>query len=150
MKLTNLQLKIHVDDYKMRIYKSLISATKSTDTRFPILTPLAKEAPYLVGFSRGNSYQGGCLTHDEDARIHSCEKGTGCSVMEKIEHKPVVWIRPIVAHLQDGQYVAEVGIGGGGDDLIEKPPLQDITVGDIENLVKMWVCASVMEFTYQW
>ncbi|RYP76533.1 hypothetical protein DL771_001767 [Monosporascus sp. 5C6A] len=131
-----LRSRIHVDDYKLRIYKSLISATKSSDDRFPVLTHLAKEAPYLVGLTRGNSQQEGCLTRDEDARIHSCEKGTGCSVMTNIHNKPVVWIKPIVAHLKDGQDVVEVGIGGGGDDLVEKPNQQDLTPGEIKQLIK--------------
>ncbi|RYP37893.1 hypothetical protein DL767_002765 [Monosporascus sp. MG133] len=131
-----LKSKIHVDDYKLRIYKSLISATKSTNDRFPVHTHLAKEAPYLVGFTRGNSQQEGCLTRNEDARIHSCEKGTGCSVMANIHNKPVVWIKPIVAHLKDGQDVVEVGIGGGGDDLVEKSDQQDLTSGEIKQLIK--------------
>ncbi|RYP93099.1 hypothetical protein DL770_000756 [Monosporascus sp. CRB-9-2] len=131
-----LRSKIHVDDYKLRIYKSLISATKSTDDRFPVHTHLAKEAPYLVGFTRGNSHQEGCLTRNEDARIHSCEKGTGCSVMANIRNKPVVWIKPIVAHLKDGQDMVEVGIGGGGDDLVEKSDQQDLTPGEIKRLIK--------------
>ncbi|RYP06497.1 hypothetical protein DL765_009464 [Monosporascus sp. GIB2] len=120
----------------LRIYRSLIPATKSTDDRFPVLTHLAKEAPYLVGFTRGNSQQEGCLTSNEDARIHSCEKGTGCSVMANIHNKPVVWIKPIVAHLKDGQDVVEVGIGGGGDDLVEKSDQQDLTPGEIKQLIK--------------
>ncbi|RYP11225.1 hypothetical protein DL764_000181 [Monosporascus ibericus] len=128
--------KIHVDDYKLRIYKSLISGTKSTDDRFPVHMHLAKEAPYLVGFTRGNSQQEGCLTRNEGVRIHSCEKGTGCSVMANIRNKPVVWIKPIVAHLKDGQDVVEVGIGGGGDDLVEKSDQQDLTPGEIKQLIK--------------
>ncbi|RYO92940.1 hypothetical protein DL763_004524 [Monosporascus cannonballus] len=134
-----LMSKVHVDDYKLRIYKSLIPATKSTDDRFPVLTHLAKEAPYLVGFTRGNNQQEGCLTRNEDARIHSCEKGTACSVMANIHNKPVVWIKPIVAHLKDGRDVVEVGIGGGGDDLVEKSDQQDLTPGEIKQLVKTYL-----------
>ncbi|KAI1387852.1 Metallo-hydrolase/oxidoreductase [Hypoxylon trugodes] len=110
-----LNSKIHVDKYKMGVYKSL--ATKSTDNRFAAQTHLAKEAPYLAGFTCGNNQHEGCLTLDENVRIHSCEKGTGCAV---IKNKPVVWIKPIVAHLRDGQDVDEVGIGGGGEDLIQR------------------------------
>lgn len=119
----------------MRIYKSLVSSTKSKDGTSSLRMPLSKEAPYLVGFTRGNGHQEGCFTTNDEVRLHSCEKGTRCSVMENIQNKPIVWIRPIVAHLQDGQYMAEVGIGGGGDDLIEKPNLRDLTVEDIEYLV---------------
>ncbi|KAI0836416.1 hypothetical protein F5Y06DRAFT_288613 [Hypoxylon sp. FL0890] len=114
-----LNSKIHVDKYKMGVYKSL--ATKSTDKRFAAQTHLTKEAPYLVGFTCGNNQREGCLTLDENVRIHSCEKGMGCTVTET---KPIVWIQPIVAHLRDGRDMVEVGIGGGGDDLAQKPSLE--------------------------
>ncbi|KAI1099440.1 Metallo-hydrolase/oxidoreductase [Jackrogersella minutella] len=124
-----LNSKIHVDKYKMRVYKSL--ATKSSDDRFAAQTHLTKEAPYLVGFTCGNSQREGCLTLDENVRIHSCEKGMGCSVMKT---KPIVWIKPIVAHLKDGRDMIEVGIGGGGDDLTQKPSLG---ADDILALIKI-------------
>ncbi|KAI1798803.1 Metallo-hydrolase/oxidoreductase [Daldinia bambusicola] len=111
--------KIHVDKYKMGIYKSL--AIKPSDNRFAAQTHLSTEAPYLVGFTCGNNQREGCLTLDEDARIHSCEKGISCKAMET---KPIVWIQPIVAHLTDGRDMIEVGIGGGGDDLTPKPTLE--------------------------
>lgn len=120
----------------MRIYKSLVSVNKLPDGRFSTLIPLTKEAPYLVGFNRGNSNQEGCLTLNENVRIHSCEKGTSCSVMENIQNKPVVWIRPIAAHLKSGQDVVEVGIGGGGGDLVENPSLRALSTEHIEHLVK--------------
>ncbi|OTA95572.1 hypothetical protein M434DRAFT_393633 [Hypoxylon sp. CO27-5] len=113
-----LNSKIHVDKYKMGVYKSLV--TKSTDKRFATQTHLTKEAPYLVGFTCGNNQREGCLTLDENVRIHSCEKGMGCTITET---KPIVWIQPIVAHLEDGRDMVEVGIGGGGDDLAQKPSL---------------------------
>ncbi|KAI1410417.1 Metallo-hydrolase/oxidoreductase [Hypoxylon sp. FL1857] len=114
-----LKSKIHVDKYKMGVYKSL--ATKSTDKRFAAQTHLTKEAPYLAGFTCGNNQHEGCLTLDENVRIHSCEKGMGCTVTET---KPIVWIQPIVAHLKDGRDMVEVGIGGGGDDLAQKTSLE--------------------------
>ncbi|KAI0138993.1 beta-lactamase-like protein [Hypoxylon sp. NC0597] len=114
-----LNSKIHVDKYKMGVYKSL--ATKSTDNRFAAQTHLTKETPYLVGFTCGNNQREGCLTLDENVRIHSCEKGMGCAVMET---RPIVWLQPIVAHLEDGRDMVEVGIGGGGDDLAQKPSLE--------------------------
>ncbi|KAI0544982.1 artemis protein [Xylaria curta] len=107
-----LNSKVHVDKYKMRVFESL--ATKSEDNRWATQTHLAKEAPALVGFTCANSQRDGCLTSDENVRIHSCEKGMGCSV---IKSKPVVWIRPIVRHLENGRDMMEVGIGGGGEDL---------------------------------
>ncbi|KAI1087137.1 Metallo-hydrolase/oxidoreductase [Rostrohypoxylon terebratum] len=113
-----LNSKIHVDKYKMGVYKSLV--TRSKDNRFAAQTHLIKEAPYLVGFTCGNNQREGCLTLDENVWIHSCEKGTACAVVEK---KPI-WIKPIVAHLNNGRDMIEVGIGGGGDDLAQNPSLE--------------------------
>ncbi|KAI2628507.1 Metallo-hydrolase/oxidoreductase [Hypoxylon sp. NC1633] len=124
-----LDSKIHVDRYKMGVYKSL--ATKSSDNRFAAQTHLTKDAPYLVGFTCGNNHRAGCLTLDENVRIHSCEKGMGCAVLET---KPVVSIQPIVAHLRNGRDMVEVGIGGGGDDLAQKPNLE---AGDIRALLEI-------------
>jgi len=121
--------KIHVDDYKMRVFESLV--TKSKDNRWAARTHLAKEAPALVGFTCGNNHHEGCLTRDENVRIHSCEKGMGCSVMET---KPIVWIRPIVAHLKNGQDVMEVGIGGGGEDLTQTTTLTSEDILEILQL----------------
>ncbi|KAI0185585.1 beta-lactamase-like protein [Xylaria flabelliformis] len=121
-----LNSKVHVDKYKMRVFESL--ATKSKDNRWAAQTHLAKEAPALVGFTCGNSQRDGCLTCDENVRIHSCEKGMGCSV---IENKPVVWIRPIVTHLKNGRDMMEVGIGGGGEDLAQPTTLTHEDISDI-------------------
>ncbi|KAI1769289.1 Metallo-hydrolase/oxidoreductase [Hypoxylon sp. FL1150] len=124
-----LNSKVHVDKYKMGIYKSLV--TKSTDERFAAQTHLTKEAPYLVGFTCGNNQCDGCLTLDENVRIHSCEKGTKCSIME---NKLIVFIQPVVAHLENGRDMTEVGIGGGADDLAQN---QDLELDDIEALIEM-------------
>lgn len=110
-----LNSKIHVDEYKMNVYQSL--ATKSSD-RFAIQTHLTKEAPFLAGFTCGNNQREGCLTLDENVRIHSCEKEMACSIMKT---KPVVFIQPIVAHLRHGREMKEVGIGGGAGDLLQRP-----------------------------
>ncbi|KAI0844627.1 Metallo-hydrolase/oxidoreductase [Daldinia vernicosa] len=126
-----LDSKIHVDKYKMGVYKSL--AIKSSDYRYAAQTHLTKEAPYLVGFTCGNNQREGCLTLDENVRIHSCEKGMGCKV---IETKPIVWIQPIVAHLKNGRDMAEVGIGGGGDDLAQKPTLETEGIRALLELIK--------------
>ncbi|KAI1324709.1 hypothetical protein F5Y16DRAFT_289745 [Xylariaceae sp. FL0255] len=109
-----LNSKIHVDSYKMGIFSSLV--TKPKDNRWAAQTHLAKEAPALAGFTCGNNLHEGCLTRDENVRIHSCEKGMGCSV---IDNKPFVQILPIVAHLKNGEDMMEVGIGGGGEDLAQ-------------------------------
>ncbi|KAI5866068.1 Metallo-hydrolase/oxidoreductase [Durotheca rogersii] len=123
--------KIHVDKYKMGIYKSLV--TKSTDNRFAAQTHLTKDAPYLVGFTCGNIQREGCLTLDEDVRIHSCEKGMGCHVTEV---KPIVWIQPIVAHLENARDMVEVGIGGGGDDLAQKLTLDPEDISKLIDIVR--------------
>ena len=106
-----LDSKIHVEKYKMRVYKSLVA--KSADPFAPQFHHTT-EAPYLVGFNCGNAQHEGCLTLDEDVRIHSCEKGTACAVMQ---NKPIVWIKPVVAHLPSGVDMVEIGLGGGGSDL---------------------------------
>ncbi|KAI5923516.1 beta-lactamase-like protein [Camillea tinctor] len=124
-----LNSKIHVDKYKLDLYKSLV--TKPSDQRFASQIYLTKEAPYLAGFTCGNTQYNGCLTLDENVRLHSCEKGMGCSVTP---NKPIVWIRPIVAHLKNGQDVVEVGIGGGGGDLTGQTNLM---VEDIMDLLKL-------------
>ncbi|KAI0888119.1 Metallo-hydrolase/oxidoreductase [Annulohypoxylon maeteangense] len=125
-----LNSKIHVDKYKMGVYKSL--ATKPKDSRFAAQTHLIKEAPYLVGFTCGNNQREGCLTLYENVRIHSCEKGTSCAVGTK----PIVWIKPIVAHLKDGRDMVEVGIGGGGDDLAQKPSLEAEDIVSLIDLIE--------------
>ncbi|XXG95782.1 hypothetical protein Hte_002053 [Hypoxylon texense] len=124
-----LNSKVHVDKYKMGVYKSLV--TRSSDQRFAAQTHLTKDAPYLVGFTCGNNQYDGCLTLDEDVRIHSCEKGTSCSIMES---KPIVFIQPIVAHLENGHDMVEVGIGGGADDLTQK---LSIELDDILALIQI-------------
>ncbi|KAI1814257.1 hypothetical protein GGS20DRAFT_549191 [Poronia punctata] len=125
-----LNSKIHVDDYKMRVFESLV--TKPKDNRWAARTHLAKEAPALIGFTCGNNHHEGCLTRNENVRIHSCEKGMGCSVME---NKPVVWIRPIVTHLKNGQDVTEVGVGGGGEDLTQTTTLTFRDILEIFQLI---------------
>ncbi|KAK8018994.1 Artemis protein, partial [Apiospora marii] len=127
-----LDSKIHVDAYKMGIYKSLVERT--SEDLFARQVHLAKEAPYLVGFSCANNQHDGCLTLDENARIHSCEKGTACSV---VQNQPVVWIKPIVSRLPDGQEIAEVGIGGGGGDLEREAELQYITADNVDAVISM-------------
>lgn len=106
-------MQIHVDDYKMKVYESL--RVKLEDNYLH----LSPEAPALVGFPCGNRFHPGCLTRNPDVRIHSCEKGSGCPVMQKMATGNVVWITPIVAHLRNEDDMVEVGIGGGAGDLEE-------------------------------
>lgn len=81
---------------------------------------MSPEAPALTGFTCGNRFQPGLLTKDESVRLHSCEKGTKCSTMAKGD---VVFITPIVTHLSSTSDMAEVGIGGGADDLEQNDEL---------------------------
>jgi DNA cross-link repair 1C protein len=97
----------------MRMYRSLL-AQGSTEKHGTLQLHHSPEAPALSGFMCGNSPHPGCLTLDDSVRLHSCEKGTYCSV---VNNAPVVWIQPIVAHLPDGRDMVELGIGGGADDL---------------------------------
>ncbi|KAJ4423193.1 hypothetical protein N0V82_002187 [Gnomoniopsis sp. IMI 355080] len=107
--------RIHVDDYKLNVYKAL--QIKLDEDHYVHLSP---EAPTLTGYTCGNRFQPGILTRDESARLHSCEKGTHCATMAKGD---VVWITPIVAHLSSTSDMAEIGIGGGIDDLENKDEL---------------------------
>ncbi|KAH7028158.1 uncharacterized protein B0I36DRAFT_147475 [Microdochium trichocladiopsis] len=127
-----LKSKVHVDKYKMRIYKSLVS--KLDTDKYVTRTYLSKEAPALVGFTCGNHQLEGCLTLDEHVRIHSCEKGTHCDVMQ---NQPVVWIKPIVAHLKGGRDLVEIGVGGGGGDLNKEAELPTLTTDDMAYFIEL-------------
>jgi DNA cross-link repair 1C protein len=109
----NLLLQIHVDDYKRRLYSSLV--VKDPVNQFSTQYHMAPEAPGLSGFQCANSRHPGCLTANENVRLHSCEKGSYCQTVK--DSSKVVWIHPIICRRRDGQDVTEVGIGGGGDDL---------------------------------
>ncbi|KAK3401585.1 hypothetical protein B0T20DRAFT_118021 [Sordaria brevicollis] len=106
--------KVHVDEYKMGIYQSLLAKDPGNKRGFGVLHSLSPEAPALVGFMRGNSYHPGCLTLDENVRLHSCEKGNYCKT---VRENPIVQIHPVLTHLNNGEDLPELGIGGGGDDL---------------------------------
>ena len=93
----------------------------------------APEAPALVGFMCGNTYHAGCLTLDETVRLHSCEKGNYC---QRVQRSPVVWIQPIITRLPGGQDVAEVGVGGGGEDLEREAELDYLSPLDIEAVLE--------------
>lgn len=97
------------------MYKAL--QVKLDEDQYVHLSP---EAPALTGYACGNQFRPGILTRDETARIHSCEKGTRCVTMARGN---VVWITPIVTHLSSTSDMAEIGIGGGLDDLENKDEL---------------------------
>ena len=74
---TYLDSTIHVDDYRYSLYAALVNSTESR----------ASEAAKLIGSRCGNHYQEGCLT-TKSSRIHSCERGTNCSIWDQRELPP--------------------------------------------------------------
>ncbi|KAK3316218.1 beta-lactamase-like protein [Apodospora peruviana] len=127
-----LDTKIHVDQYKMLIYDSLVA--KDPGNKFGARFHLSPEAAGLMGFMCGNTYHSGCLTLDESVRLHSCEKGNYCQTVQK---SPVVWIQPVITRLPDGQSIAELGVGGGGDDLEGDAELYYLLPTEIDSLLEI-------------
>jgi hypothetical protein len=115
-------LKIHVDKYKLRLYESLRGKRSKDDNLLPSGPFLAHEGPVLTGYTCGNTPQDGCLTSDPTVRLHSCAKGVPCSTIN--DNDNVVWIRPIVTRRKNGDEIPEVGVGGGGEDLLQRPQLE--------------------------
>ncbi|KAH7129977.1 artemis protein [Dactylonectria estremocensis] len=125
---------IHVDDYKLRIYGSL--KAHPSEARFSRDYHLTPESPALVGYMCGNAPHPGCLTSDETVRLHSCEKGNMC----KVARDPsTVMIQPIIAHLANGDDLAEAGVGGGGDDLQREAELDFLDQLDLSALLDLLV-----------
>lgn len=116
----------------MQVYRSLV--TKDVRNKYGAELHMASEAPGLVGFMCGNTQHEGCLTMDDSVRIHSCEKGNYCP---NVQNSPVVWIQPIVAHLPNGQDITEMGVGGGGDDLVREAELDSMSPEEIQHLLQM-------------
>ncbi|KAK0617304.1 beta-lactamase-like protein [Immersiella caudata] len=127
-----LDTKIHVDEYKMLIYGSLLA--KDTASKFGAQFHLSPEAAGLMGFMCGNTFHPGCLTLDDEARLHSCEKGNYC---QTVLNSPVVRIQPVITRLPAGQELAEVGVGGGGDDLNRDAELDYLAPDEIESLFEL-------------
>ena len=92
-----------------------------------------KEAQALCGFDLGNKFIPGCLSQDEDCRIHSCEPGEPCSRFKENSGK-MVWIIPIVTRTDDGSEVFDVGAGGGMGDLYQAPELEVPDKSTVEEL----------------
>ncbi|CVK93405.1 uncharacterized protein FMAN_02813 [Fusarium mangiferae] len=133
-----LKSKIHVDDYKLRIYGSLKS--KTPDSRFDTDIHLTPESPALTGHMCGNTPQPGCLTSDTDVRLHSCEKGNLCEVAQRPN---TISIQPIVAHLPTGEDLAEVGVGGGGVDLQREAELEFLDQASLATLFNTFLSSSI-------
>jgi hypothetical protein len=148
-----LRSRIHLDDYRARIYGSLSSLDKKqlrevglnvqTDNKFLRESGLGvREAPALCGFRNGNHIQPGCLTSRESVRIHSCERGMGCRVMDHDTNAKIVHIIPIITR-SNGTEIAELGAGGGKGDLDQK---EELETGDPAELGKiMELCAKTIK-----
>ncbi|KAK1149554.1 hypothetical protein N8T08_005103 [Aspergillus melleus] len=118
-----LNSKVHLDRYQLGLYKSLVS--QGTD---------ANEAPALCGYELGNRFVSGCLSENENTRIHSCEPGVQCSAIPSAK---TVYLVPIVHRAKDGSKVPEIGIGGGAGDLYQ---IHDLELPDelaLEQLDKL-------------
>ncbi|KAL7805300.1 beta-lactamase-like protein [Trichoderma aethiopicum] len=122
---------IHVDDYKLRIYNSLNTRAEPRPNSGAHLTPTAAA---LTGFMCGNTPQPGCLTSDQNVRLHSCESGNICAIAK---HPSVVRIQPVIASLPDGGVMQEVGIGGGGEDLEREMELGIPSWSDLQSLLEI-------------
>jgi hypothetical protein len=145
--------RIHLDDYRARIYGSLSTLDKrqlkeiglnvQSDNKFIREAGLEiHEAPVLCGFRNGNHVQPGCLTSRESVRIHSCERGTGCRVMNNDKNSMIVHIIPIVTRT-NGVELGELGAGGGKGDMDRK---EEIETGDATAIGKlMEMCAKTIE-----
>ncbi|KAL5872409.1 hypothetical protein ACKVWC_008041 [Pyricularia oryzae] len=128
---------IHVDDYKMQLYRSLVTKGNPKD---PYATQfhMGPEVAALVGFMCGNTAHPGCLTGDVNVRLHSCEKGNYCKTVRDAEAAgTIVHIEPIITRLAGGEEVAEMGIGGGGDDLEREAELDSFALQDIGGLLQI-------------
>lgn len=50
-----------------------------------------------------------------------------------------VRIQPVIAHLPGGEDLAEVGVGGGGDDLEREAELEHLDQASLESLLDLFV-----------
>lgn len=144
-----LDSRIHLDDYRTRIYGSLSSLDKrslreagldvQSENKFLKENGIEiREAAALCGFRNGNHMQSGCLTSSENVRIHSCERGMGCSVLDKDTDAKIVHIIPIISR-SNGIEIAELGAGGGKGDLDQK---EELETGDVAAMGRlMELCA---------
>jgi len=120
---------IHVDRYQIQLFRGVAEDGINADL-----------AIALVGFALGHDHRNGCLTEDQNARIHSCEPGMPCHrTLSKC--KNVVWITPIISRLNDGTEVAEIGAGGGIGDLYQK---QEVDFGNQSVLEGLRLLCSTM------
>ncbi|KAF1914118.1 beta-lactamase-like protein [Ampelomyces quisqualis] len=148
-----LKCQIHLDDYRARIYGSLSTLDKKqlreiglrvqSDNKSLRESGLeVREAPALCGFRNGNHIQHGCLTSRENVRIHSCERGMGCRVMDQDAQAKIVHIIPIIT-CANGTEIAEIGAGGGKGDLDQKEELETGGIMELQKLMEL--CANTIQ-----
>jgi DNA cross-link repair 1C protein len=128
-----LNSQVHLDAYRWSLYKSLAATTTSA-----VECP---EAHQMTGFHFGNHRKEGCLTADSTVRLHSCERGTSCPMIDK--NPNVIRIVPIVSRLSDGSEMHELGIGGGKGDLDQTHELEVTDAATLGALMQL--CASRVE-----
>ncbi|KAK6582155.1 hypothetical protein PZA11_005852 [Diplocarpon coronariae] len=119
---------IHVNKYTYRIFESLSGGTE--DKKRPPTGFMIHEGPALAGYNCGNGFQPGCLTTNPNVRLHSCEKGIRCPML----NSKTVWIQPIVRRRDDGTEVPEPLIVQAGNELSGRPQIEfdhDITIDQL-------------------
>ena len=100
-----MRTQIHVDEYKMGLFKAVAHAGGNIPSQ---------EGAALCGFKLGNHYHDGCLSEDSSTRLHSCDRNMGCEVFNSPK---TVYIIPGVTMDTNGQIIRELGAGGGLGDL---------------------------------
>lgn len=150
---TFLGSRIHLDDYRTRIYAALSTLDKKSlreaglnaqsDNRFLRESGLeVREAPALCGFRNSNHIQPGCLTSHPGVRIHSCERGMGCPIVDHDTDARIVHIIPMINRV-NGTEIAELGAGGGKGDLNQKEELETGDAVDVGKLMEL--CAKTIK-----
>jgi hypothetical protein len=127
-----LKSQIHLDRYRWELYSALSAIREG---------PGCREAFQLCGYDLGNHFRPGCITSDDGAAIHSCERGGGCSVIDG--GKKFVQIIPIVTRLPDGREVHELGIGGGRGDIDQAKEVDLADATAVQSLVDL--CTAQIE-----
>ncbi|TQB75382.1 hypothetical protein MPDQ_003070 [Monascus purpureus] len=121
-----LNMKVHVDRYQMGLYRALSVRLLNNSG--------ANEAPSLCGFNLGNRFVPGCLSDDENSRIHSCEPGKPCY---GVKTKRMVYIVPIVNRMDDGLELKDLRTDGGTGDLCQIHELELPDKPTLDELVKL-------------
>ncbi|KAH6711742.1 hypothetical protein BKA61DRAFT_522678 [Leptodontidium sp. MPI-SDFR-AT-0119] len=131
-----LKSQIHVSKYAYGVYKSLRGET--ADKKGPPTSFHIPEGAALTGYTCGNGFQPGCLTTDPNVRLHSCEKGIKCPLLDE----KTVWIQPIVRRRDDGTEEAEPAVVQAGNDLSGCPQVEFDDNVDIDQLMTLFTDAS--------